>query len=351
MSTFQRLIGYIDDATAGGKAYDDLTTGLIPDADKFLPVTTAQVDGQENPLERASEVRGVRGAVAPIEFQANPIASHESIAYPSIVKKLVRLWTGGTDAKTGTPPAAITHKLEPILTGDLPAVHLNVVRDDQFDKVAGAVLNELAFAFPLSDHATVSASYRGKYRKRVTTTVPTAVWTGLPRRGYLLRDAAAFIDGSSTAITQLIRQFNLNLSNSLRDPEWHQKKNRVITPYGSPSVNRTVWWPERHKLGEKLITGQIQFGETEAGEDLKRELAHAQKFVFECEFDDLVTTPVVKEVLRITIWNQVYTGGGPEPLTRSDDITSSYDFGAFIDETSGLDVTFEFVDASNVAIT
>jgi hypothetical protein len=352
MTTWRRLLGYVDDATAGGKSYDDLAAGAIPDANKFVAVTEADVDMGDNRLERNTEIRGYRGSPPPIEFQANPKVSFTSIAYPHLTKKLVRLWTGGTDARTGTPPAAITHLLEAIQSGDLPAVHLGVVRDEKYDKVAGCTLNQLTLDFPLADHATLAASFNGKYMiPNVGTAPPAAAYTEYPRRGYLLRDAKVYLDGSITQIPALAG-IRFVLDNRMADPpDFFPGENVVVTTYDG--VKRRIWWPERHKFMSHAITGQIMFSEPKPDEDLKRELAHAESIVLECSFEDIdpPTTPPAVEMLRVTGSQMVRTGGGAEGLQKEAAINSSYDFGLFVDEATGDDAKFEFTDGSNTNIT
>lgn len=349
MTTWRRLIGYKDDAAAGGTPYDDLVAGAVPDADAFVPVTTANVTGDPTQLDRNNEVRGFRGNVPPVEFQARADVEFTANAYPSLVKKLVRLWTGGTDTMTGAAPAAITHQLKAIQSGDLPAIHMGVVRDEQYDKVAGLTCNQLTLDFPLAEWATVEAQLRGKYRARVATAPPAADYTGYPRRGYLLRDAQVLLAGSLTPVPNL-RGVRLVLDNRMVDPEFWPMRNRVVTAYGTPSVDRTVWWPHRNKFMSHMITGQIIFGAPSPDEDLKRELAHAEKFVLECEFEALGTTPAATEMLRITGQQMVRTGGGPEALVDEDEITSTYEFGLYVG-AAGEDTMFEFVDDSSTAIT
>lgn len=351
MTTWRRLIGFVDDAVAGGSAYDDLVAGAIPAPTKFIPATTANVNDGTDFLDRANEVRGYRGSPPPVEFRANPGVPFTANAYPFLVKKLIRLWTGATDVRTGVPPAAITHKFQPIQSGELPAIHMAVVRDEQYDAVAGCTAEQITLDFPLAEFATIEAELRGKYRKREAGNPPAATYAEYPRRGYLLRDAHVLLGGSPTAIPGL-RGIRFVLSNSMVEPpDYEPKRNRVVTTYGGKK--RTVWWPARHKFMAHSLTGQLLFSTPQPDEDFKRELAHAEQLVFECEFEDIspATTPPAKEMLRVSGPQMVRTGGGPEALTDQDEITSSYDFGLYIDEATGADATFEFVDGSNVNIT
>jgi hypothetical protein len=352
MTNWRRQVGFINDATAGGKDYDALTAGAVPDPDFFVPVDNANVNRNIAQLTRNQEVRGLRGSVAPLEFRADPRVSFECNAYSVLLKKLVQKWTGATDSRSGTPPAAVTHLLEPIQSGELHAMHLSVVRDDQWDKVAGAVLNELNLAFSLGDYAKVSGEFFGKYAKRQTGEPPTGDYADY-ERPYLLRDAAVFLQGSGTAkagLTAISFALSNNISDAIED-RFAPKRNRVTTAYGSPSVNRKIWWPYRHKFLSHAGTGSFTLADPDADEDLKLELAHAEQLVFECELAALGTTPEATELLRVTAPVIVRTGGGPEQLTDEDSISATYEFGMFIDPSTDDDFKFEFVDASNTNIT
>lgn len=354
MTNWRRLMGLADDAVAGGSEYDDLAGGAIPDAGFFVPVDNANVNRNVTQLTRNQEVRGFRGNVAPLEFRADPRLPFECTAYGLLTKKLVRLWTGDTDAPSGTPPAAITHPFEAIQSGELPAVHATVVRDDQYDKVAGCVLNELALAFTMDDFAKVSGELWGKYALRESsgTVPPAGDFSDYDRRGYLLRDAAVYLAGSATPLASLSAisfAFTNNISDSSAD-RFAPLRNRVTTSYGTPAVERTVWWPYRHKFLSHAITGSLTLSDPNPDEDLKLELAHAEELVFEVQLEDLDTTPAAIELLRITGPQMARTGGGPEQLTDEDSISASYDFGLYYDPETGDDVSVEFVDASSAQI-
>jgi hypothetical protein len=350
MTTWRRQIGYVDDSVAGGSAYDDLVAGAIPDAASFIPVRTANITGDPDPLERNAEVRGFRGDTPPNEFRSQANVTLTSEAYSALVKKLIRLWAGTTDVRSGAPPAAITHKFLPIQSGDLPAVHMGVVRDEQYDKVAGCTANSVTLDFPYLEAGTIEAELRGKYRSRVATAPPATSYAQYGRRGWYLRDAQVLLGGALTPLDNL-RGVRVGFDNRFADPEYWPRRNRVVTSYGSPAVKRTVWWPQRQKFMSHAITGQLITGTPTPDIDLQRELAHAEQFVLEIELEDLGTTPAAKELIRITAQNKVITGGGPEALTDEDELTATYDFTLFVDPASGTDTKVEFVDASNVNIT
>lgn len=345
MTTWRRLLGLVDDAVAGGSSYDDLTLGAIPVADTFIPFMNANVTGGGVNLDRNQEGRGYRGSPPPIPHRASPVVDLQAIAYPSLVKKFARLWTGGTDSPVGTPPASILHALEAIQSGELPGVHVGVVRDEQYDKVAGCTCNTFALDLPLLELATVSTQLRGKYRVRSDDAPPAGDYSDYPDRGFLLRDAKVFIDGSPTDIPDLAG-LSFNFDNQMADPAEFRPGHNVVKTTHSGEKKR-LWWPDEHRFMGHQMTGSIQFSKPKPDQDLAMELAHAEQIVFECEFEDLGTTPAAVEIMRITGSKMVRTEGGAEQLTKQDKITSSYSFGLFIDEATGDDAVFEFVDASD----
>lgn len=351
MATIRRLFGFVADDTLGGTAYDGLVAGAIPDPDTFWPITNVTIDKGLQTIDRNEEVRGRRGNTAPISFRAAPSATVQGLLYPDVAKKLVRLATGGTDSITGTSPAAITHRFDPVGFGTaaLPAVHLAVVRDDVYHKLAGCQVSELQFNFPVDGEATFEATFVGKYYAQEDAAAPTATYDLSPNEPFMLRDAQMFVDGDSEAIDGL-RGFNLTFNNGFRDPDFYPMRNRVAATTATP--RRIVWFPEQRRLGSaQTVSGQVQFHTGIADEDRKQDLTQAQEIVFDVESELLDTTPEVAELLRITCSQTVYTGGGLGALTRDDDIQSEYELGVYVDESIGRDIRFEFRTDNTALIT
>lgn len=361
MTQIRRQFGWVDDATVGGSNIDTLRGGptpdptvepTIPDASQMWPVTNASVDKGIVLLERNDEVRGRRGNTPPLEFRQAPVVTVSGRLYHPIMKKLIALVTGGTPATTGTAPAALTRAYLPIGYGNigLPAVHLSVVRDDQYDKIAGCQLAELALNFPLDDDATFEATFVGLYRRAITATPPAVDFSYLSPAGaasefvYMLRDAQAFIDGSVSSIGGL-RGYSLTFNNGLEDPDFWAMRNRLIKAATGTDRERLIWWPQRRKLGSaQTVTGQIMFSDVQAAEEAAHDLSRARQTVFEATGGSIATTPVARNMFRTTAYKTVYTGGGASALQRDGDVTTTYDFGVYVDESIGSDVKFELVE-------
>lgn len=356
-----RLIGFVPDATVGGTPRASLTgsppladtgTATIADPTIWVPVTNVSVDKGIVRIDRNEEIRRHRGQVAPKTFRRADVVTVSGLAYPYVLKRLVKLATGGTDAITGSAPAAITHKFQPVGYGvyGLGACHIATVRDDLYQKYAGCQLGSLQIDFPLDGEATWQATFLSLYATQPGSGPGTPDYSNVvPDWVYTLRDVDAFLDASVSPVDAL-RGYQLSFDNGFKDPEFWPKRNREVqTVSGEKHV---LWFPQRRKLGSaQQVNGRLMFSDAKPLQDRYMELAHAQKLVMECEAQDLGTTPAAKEMLRITVQKSVYTGGGVSDMTRDDDVTSDYEFGGFLDPTTQNDVTFEFVDASATAIT
>lgn len=132
----------------------------------------------------------------------------------------------------------------------------------------------------------------------------------------------------------------------------HYADRNVITQnLGSPAKTYKLWWPQENRIGASQdVTYGIQFGDIDPAQELAADFSQIQKIVFEVAGGPLGTTPVVSELLRITIAQGVHTGGGPEALSARDDLTARYEGGAFYSDADGFDVRFEVVNASATAI-
>jgi hypothetical protein len=365
MPTTRRLFGIIDDATAGGTTYDVLaaapvggtvnvakTTGEPPDASIFYPVTSADFEPGIETIDRNDEVRGRRAVTAPRPFRGAPQMTFSAGAYRSLIEKVARKTLGGTDTPTGTAPASITHNLSILGFGStaLPAVHAQMVRDDLNHKMSGGSFESMNLAFPLDGEGTIECTLMGLFAENFATAAPTATYTGFSEDVMMLRDAQVFIDGSGTSVTDL-QGFNFGWTNNL-NRKWFAKRNVVTRTLGTPAKTYKLWYPQENKLGAAQdATYSIQFGNPSSAQELARDYAQVQKFVFEVVGGPLGTTPAASELLRITIYGGVHTGGGAEGLNAREDITASFDGGAFYSEADSLDVKFEIVNATATAIT
>ena len=342
-----RWFGFIDDPTAGGTTLEDLAAAITTPT-TFVPVTSAQVDPGLRQLDRDDEVRGRRANVAPMSFASAPSLTLEARAYPKLVRTLIRKALGGTITNTGTAPAAIQSTVGPIQSGNLPALIGWLLREGQLDRVTGAVVSELEFNFAIDEEGTVSATLPALYHDVDDATaiteevgspaaLPTATYPGYVDT-FMLRDASAFVSDALVELTDLAG-FGFTFNNGLID-EFRSRfqPNHNIDTTVVDGVTHRVWYPERHKLGPQTVTGRIDFSDVEPDRELLRILTHAEKLVFEVAAGPLATTPVVDEMMRLTFYKHAPTGGGAEPLQREGDQVSSYEFSAYLDESTNKDV-------------
>lgn len=353
----EQFCGLLPDTnTPGGSTFDQIaatwaTTAPAPTI--YFPPTEVAVERTQVLIDRDDEIRGEIDSVPPLTFREAWTVTITGKLYPYVAKRLDLLATGATDVKTGTSPAAITHKFVPIgYTGSfgLPACHIVVVRDDLAEAFSGCQLDTLVRNFPIDGEATYTATFLALYRKPLTGyTPPAESYASLEDWVYMLRDTDVFLDASSTAMDSL-RGFELTNNNQFRDPEWWPKRNREIVI--DSGVKHIIWHPARRKRGTRRITtGRLMFSDIKTAQERRRDLVHAQKLVVEVEGQDLATTPAAKEMFRFTGQKTVYTGGGPENMTRDSDQTTSYDFGVYRDSAIAAAYQVEYVDASNALLT
>ena len=344
-----RLWGMKNEVTT--QSYDDLTVGAIDDADTFWPVTGGNAEKNLTRITREEEVRGRRAATAPRPFRAEPTMNVPVAAYRTALEKALRKTLGAADQRTGTPPAAITHRFDALGFGStaLPTVSTQLIRDDVNHKMSGASFNRFSATFPLDGEGSFEVELWGLYLAHFATAAPTAVYTGFSEDVMMLRDAQVFIDGSGTAIQDL-QGFEFSFTNNL-NRKFYAKRNVVTQVLGTPSQTRKLWWPEENKLGAAQdVTYALQFGNPNPAQELAHDFSQVQKFVFEVTGGPLATTPAASELLRITIFGGVHTGGGPEPLTAREDMTARYEGGAFYSETDAADIRVEVVNNTNTDI-
>lgn len=342
----RRAFGFVDDATAGGTAYDALSSGAIPDPDTFWPAQNATTTSGREDLDRNDEFRGVRGRVEPEPFRRAPSVNIKGRLYAPIAKKLLKLMTGASGAVTGTAPAVRTRKFEPVEGVDvLPAVHLALVNDDQYVKVAGCQLDSCELAFTIDGAATFDATFVGLYEAPESAAVPAISYAdNAPDWAFKLRDAQALIAGAVSGIDGLAG-FTLKYENQFTAPEFWPMREREIVAVSGGNPEAILWWPHIRRMGfDRAVTGSINFSTVKAAEEVAERLARARQLVFECSAELLATTPAARRVLRITGTRGVYTGGGASQLQKDGRASSQYDLGLFLDPSTGKDVSFELTE-------
>jgi hypothetical protein len=355
-----RWFGFTDDPVAGGSSLEDLIAeGAGPDPtwaapDTFVPVSAAQVDPGLTNLDRNNEVRGRRANAAPISFASAPSETFTARAYPPLLRSIIPKALSGTPANTGVAPAAISSTVGPIQSGDLKAIQAYLVRENQLDRVSGAVVEEFALNFPTDEEGSVDVTLRGLYHDvDPTDTVaglPAADFTDFVGDTFMLRDVKAYLGAGAGVLIDCLAGFGLTWNNGLIDDmrsRFCAGKNIETTVIDAE--RHKLWYPDRHKLGPQSVTGRLDFGDVRPDRELRRILTHAEKLVVELTAGPIpAAVPAADEMLRFTLYKQAPTGGGAEPLVREGDQVSSYEFTAYLDETTNKDVEATFVGAAAI---
>lgn len=358
-----RWLGISRDGVAGGSSYDALSTeGTLPvaweDSAIFVPVTTAQVDPGLSTLNRDNEVRGRRGNTAPVSFASAPSATFSARAYPELVRALIPDSLGEITGSTGVAPAAITTTVKPEQdqAASLPARFLTVVREEQIDRLAGAIVGEWTLDLPVDEEGTLEFTMPALYHEPDATAdavgLPTPSYSGWDDT-YMLRDVAAFSGAGAGVRIDCLAGLGLTFNNGLVDDfrsRFCAGENIKAITDGAGKVHR-LWYPKRHKLGAQAVTGRLDFGVTRPDLETRRLILGAEKLVVELSAGALGTTPPATEMVRLTIALASLTGGGAGELAREGDITSSYEFSGYIDPATSEDLAVELVGSAAVAFT
>lgn len=344
MAFLDRLFGFTLDATAGGKDYDALSAGAIPDSTVWYPVTGGTFEAGIERIDRNDEVRGRRANVPPRPFRAAPAMTIPLSCYPRAAAKLAYLALGVTNT-TGSGP--YTHTLTSLQypTVSLPAVHTQMVRDTTNIKMAGATVNRVTFDFPLDGEGTIEAEFFGKFHDEFAAATPTSNFTnfGANVDTMMLRDAKFYIDDSVTQVDDL-QGFSLTFNNNLIR-KWYAGRDVVSKVVGSPTQTKKLWFPAENKAqAAPEITYTVTFGNTRDAEEIALWYAAIKKFEFVVE-----GLPITggTESMTFNFYNAVHTDGGPDALSARDDITSNYEGGVFWSEADSKDL--EIVCVSDVA--
>lgn len=352
-SAIRRVFGFIDDATAGGSSFDDLTSGAIPDATLFWPVTGGNLDRGIERNDRTDEARGIRPARPIMSFKARPVMTIPLDAYLEPVKKAFKKTLGGLDTVV-TVTGVSTHTLA-VLTQSgtapqLPPVNAQLVRDDINHKMSGGVFDRLALTFGGDGPATMEVTIAGLYHAHFAAAAPTPTFTGLQDEPLYGRDSRIFLDGSGTGVLDL-QGFEFAFMNNVA-PKPYFLRNIVSQTIGTPAKVRKLWFPEENKMNAAQdVTFAISLGNTNTTQELAMDYSQSEKVVFESVgFMIPSSTPPTAELLRITLESAVPTGGGADALSARADITSRFEGSAYYNDVAARDIQVQVVDGV-VAVT
>lgn len=353
MPTLARVFGFMDDVTAGGKDYDALATAYppdgvgrpaIPDATVFYPPTGGTFDPAIERIDRNDEVRGRRANTAPLPFRAGPMITVPIACYRTVAEKMFYKLLGEVTTTGGTAPTPYTHELSAVGFGqiDLPALHVQLIRDDMNIKMGGSTVNRITADFPLDGEGTLEIEYFGKYFAEYADPAPTPSFAGMSADVMMLRDAQMFIDGSMTQVPDL-QGFSLSFANNLTR-KWYAGRNIQTRSLGTPAQTKKLWFPAENKAqAAPDISYTMTFGNTVVAQEVAHWYAQTEKFVVEIAGAPLGGTYTGTELMRITIFNGVHTGGGADALTAREDITATFEGGVFYSTADSNDMLIEFV--------
>lgn len=349
-----------DDPIAGGTKYDDIKASaaalLTPVAGDAIVPTTSQADPGTRTLDRNSDVRGTRANTAPVGFASEPSMTFGSRAWTSLTRRMLRKAMGGTITSSGAAPAAVLSTLQ-MLQGQmsaLPALQGVLVREAQVDRMTGLWINELVMNFPADEEGTLEATMMGLYHQVDPTanvvTLPNIVSPAGQNVAYMLRDITAYQGAGAGVIIDCLGGFGCTINNNLSD-DFRTRfcSGQNIQDVTIDGVLHSIWFPKRNRLRAQTITGRLDFGDSRPDREARRIAAHAERLVVNLFADPLATTPVVDESIQLIFHKQMPTGGGAEPLSREGDQQSSYEFTAYVDDTTGKDL--EAILAGTVALT
>lgn len=348
MATIQREFGIKTDPTAGGSAYDVLTAGAVPDADTFFPTLPgATLNKGIVHINHDAWVFARRGRTKPVPLSSAPELTVDFPCTRAIVEKLFKKVRGGTDTVTGMA-SPYTHAIGQIGFGQtLPAVYAQLVRDDLNQKFSGAILERLELNFPLMEEGTCRANFWPLFYDQFVAAPPTAVYTGITEDVMMLRDAKIYIDGSASAIPDLVG-FTFHHENTA-ERKWYSGRNTVARSIGSPAKTRKLWFPTENKIKADVDMGYgLTFGNVNTAQELAHDFAQIQKLVFE-----VTGAPITggTELLRITIYGGVHSDATTDPMSKDGDLNTAVTGGAFYSDADAADVLIEVVGPNAAVIT
>lgn len=354
-ANIRRLFGYTDDAV-GGTSYENLASaGVVPDATVFWPATGGTLDRGLTRIDRAPEVRGRRSVAPPLPFRAAPAMTVPFPAYRSIIEKLMRKCLGGTDTVTGSATAGYTHTIAELGFGStqLPAMNLQMVRDDLNHKMSGGYVNRVTVDFPLDGEGTCEGEFQGLYYANYASAPPSATYTDVDNV-LVLRDAQMVIDATSVPIPDLIG-VTLTFNNNI-DRKWYANHNVVVqAALGASPLQRKLWFPSQYKMGAQLdISGTITFGNVNTAQDLALDFGQIQKFTFTVVGGPITgTTGPQYESIQMTINATQLTADSQAAaaLAARGDITYAVNFGGFLSTFDNTDTAFQSLNGIATALT
>lgn len=358
MTRLYRALGVKLDPVPAGSNYDTLTDDgadplAIDDANDFIPVIDASIDWGLSNLDRDNEVRMIRDSFPPVPFRAQPALSGSANAYPKLSRQLAKRAMGKADVVTaGTPPLQ-THKLEALGYGSTlpPAMLAQIIEDDHNWKLAGWILNEVDWDFPIDGFGTVSFNGPALIGDDFEgDTPPTPSFTGYSDPDiYVLRDIRAYRNDEVTTIDNL-GGIGFGIHNNMPTDNRHAAGRNVQKKLlGDPEALYRRWWPNAHKLGRLTLPWSIRLTDTDPDEARSLRFGEINKWV--ADIEGPLLTGGTQEIMRVTAEQVVHASGGPDALSADADIQSTFEGAVYRSPSSTSSLKIEFIDETATAIT
>lgn len=318
----------------------------------WVPLTTGQADKGYSNTDRNDEARGTFAKAAPVPDKATPSFTFTCRLYDPLAKYILPRVLPAIGSTSGTVPAAVTTPLRPTADGQLPALHAVLIRDEQVDQFAGVWFEQVVVKFAEGD-PTIDVTARALYHQTdeagdLDPFEPDFSDLGDPYAGVTL--TAKTGAGGGTRIACL-GTFDLTFNNGFEtDPDVvYCRGENVLTTTVSGKYKRRQY-PGRHIVGDRDITGNLSFGTVRPDMEDRLLLSTAERLVVTAFGNPLGTTPAADAALSFEMPNFVATDGGADDLARSGPIKSSYQYGGFVDDTSGDDLIVRFVDTAAITL-
>jgi len=360
-----RWIGFVQDPASGGTTLDMLMEATPPKIlkpDRWLPATAATMEAAPRELNRNDEVRGRRANTPPMSFSAAPVATVDLRAYPKALRTLLVYALGGTITPTGTAPASIVSGITSMQEGNLPALMAWLLREEQLDRMTGVIVHNIELDFKVEAEGTIKAALEGLFRDTWASAAEakepggtaaeapgTPTYEGFDYT-FSLRDLTA-VTGSTKTPIEGLTEFAITFDNGMiTDAASRYAAGHNVQKTTIDTVQHKLWWPAKHKAGAQNITGKIGLSGNQTGKELKHIFTHAELLEATVAAGPLATTPPAEELMKIIIGKHCLTGGGAEPLVREGDQRASFNFGGYLDSTTGKDIEVLFTGKEAVTL-
>jgi hypothetical protein len=346
------MFGWHGDAVAGGSTYDDLVSGNVPIPNHFWVPTGGNFDDGISQITHDDQVRAFRGKPEPISFKAEPKMTLPLPCYMRIAERALANVLGGVDTVTGSGP--YNHDIASLGFGEtkLPALHTAMVRDDEYIRMSGSVIESAQFSFDIGGEGSISVEFWGLFYDYFDDAPPTATYVGLEQTVpvLMLRDAKIYVDGDVEPLDDVIG-FDFGWKNNITADDRHNSGQNVQTDVDDDGNLSKLWHPAVSEVrADPDITYALRLRNPSVAQAQKHRWSRAQAFVVEIDGAPLADPLDGNELLRFTIRKGVHTAKNVGDLQKSGRISAEYTGMAYYDEIAADDVKVEIVSDRATAL-